>query len=137
MDIHFPKKFAHALTFSAILGKPFKLSEWEEIYRYLPAASSVKLELQREAEVTQDIQILQTVNAVKNPNAPKIMNVILKNIFRNRDWPELAEMLDEKFYEPSSDSGEVQMMKRMSGPSNDAGVQMSQEEVSVREQANR
>lgn len=132
MDIHMAKKFAHPLTFAAILGKPFKLSEWEEIYRYLPAASSVKLEQQREAEVTQDIQLLQTLNAVKNPNAPKIMNVILANIFRNRDWPELAEMLDEKFYEPSSDSGEVQMMKHMGGASNEHGIEMSAPERSVR-----
>lgn len=133
MDVAFAKKFAHPLTFSAILGKPFKLSDWEEIYRYVPAASSVKLELQRESEVMQDIQLIQTLGALKNPNVAKIMNVILKNIFRNRNWPELQEMLDEQFYEPSTDAGNLEMMKRMEGPSNEQGIEMSPIERGIRQ----
>lgn len=136
MDIIFAKKFAHPMTFALILGAPFKLADWEDVFRYVPAASSVKLELQRESEITQDIQLLQTIGAVKNPQAPKIMNVILRNIFRNRNWPELADMLDEKFYEPSSDAGELQMMQRIAGPSNEQGIEMSPTESSVRETAN-
>ena len=137
MDIHLAKKFAHPLTFSAILGRPFKLSEWEEIYRYLPAASSEKLEQQRDAEVQQDIQILQTLGAINDPKVKNIMNVVIKNIFRNRDWPELAEMLDTNYFEPKTDAGNVQMMNRMAGASNEQGIKMSQEEAGVREQANR
>ena len=136
MDIAFAKKFAHPLTFAAILGKQFRLSDWEEIYRYSPAASSVKLELQKESEVQQDTQLLQIIGSIKNPNAVKIMNVILKNIFRNRNWTELEGMLDENFYEPSSDTGEIQMMNRMQGASNEQGIPMSPMERGVRERAN-
>ena len=136
MDIAFAKKFAHPLTFAAILGKQFRLSDWEEIYRYSPAASSVKLELQKESEVQQDTQLLQIIGSIKNPNAVKIMNVILKNIFRNRNWTELEGMLDENFYEPSSDTGEIQMMNRMQGASNEQGIPMSSMEQRVRERAN-
>lgn len=137
MDIAFAKKFAHPLTFKAILGRPFRLSDWEEIYKYLPAASSVKLELQRESEVMQDTQLLQVLNAIQNPNKAKIMNEVIKNIFRNRDWPELTELLDEKFYEPTSDAGNVQMMNRVSGASNEQGVKMTPQEGNVRMMANK
>lgn len=137
MDIHFCKRFAHPLTIMSILGRPFKFSDWEEIYKYNPGASSVKLELQRESEVIQDTQLLQVLNSIQNPNKAKIMNEVLKNIFRNRDWPELTEMLDPNFYEPSSDAGNVQMMNRATGASNEQGIEMSPAESNVRTTANR
>ncbi len=94
MDIRFAKKFAHPLTFETILGAPFQFSDWEEIYRYIPAASSVKLEYQREQEVMQDTELIRVLSSVpSNPNIPKILNQLLANIFRNKDMTEAAKML--------------------------------------------
>ena len=134
MDVRFAKLFAHPLTFQAILGKPFSFGAWEEIYKYVPAASSVKLEHQKEAEIQQDIQLIPILASIQNPNMPKVVNMFLKNILKNRGKYKEAEMLDEKYFEPGSDSGEMQMMGRMGGetPSNEQGIPMSGEEKGVR-----
>ena len=139
MDVRFASKFAHKLTFQMILGRPFQYSDWEELYKYVPAASSVKLEHQKEAETTQDIQLLQILTQIQNPNVPKIQNKVLGNVFRNRGWEELTEMLDEKFYEPTSDAGNMQMMDKMMGssPSNEQRIEMSAPEKGVRRGAMR
>lgn len=136
MDVRFAKKFAHPLTFRAILGKPLNLSAWEEIYKYVPAASSVKLEHQKEAEIQQDIQLLPIIANVQNPNVPKVMNLFLKNILKNRGKYKEAELFDESFYEPSSGAGNMEMLNRMMKPgaeSNEQGIQMSGQERGVRE----
>ncbi|TES93498.1 MAG: hypothetical protein E3J94_01375 [Desulfobacteraceae bacterium] len=140
MDVRFAKKFAHKLTFETILGKPFKYSDWEELYRYIPAAASVKLEYQKEVEVQQDTQLLSIISAIQNPNVPKLQNAIIKNIYRNRNWDEeLSGLLDENFYEPTSEAGNMQMLDRMMGSkaSNEQGIQMSQQEKGVRGRAMR
>ena len=66
---------------------------------------------------------------------PKIVNVLWENILRNRNMPREAAMLDEQFYEASSDSGNMQMMKRTLGeaPSNEQGIPMSGQEKNVRQ----
>ena len=135
MDVRFAKKFAHRLTFATILGEPFRYSEWEEIYKYQPAASSVKLEHQKQAEIQEDIQLIQILASVPNPNTPMMLNHFLANIMRNRNEPKLANMLDEEYFEPQSDTGELQMMKkRMAGatPQNEQGLPMSGQEKGVR-----
>jgi hypothetical protein len=139
MSVRFAKKFAHPLTFQMILGKPFRYTDWEEQYKYVPAASSVKLEHQKEIETQQDIQLLQITAQIPNPNTPKIMNEIYKNIYRNRGWEELVALLDEDFYEPTSDAGNMQMLDRMMGskPSNERGIAMSPQEKGVRGRAMR
>ena len=50
MDIRFAKKFAHPLTFQLILGEPFQYTDLE-LYRFIPAASHVKVEYQKEIEM--------------------------------------------------------------------------------------
>jgi len=134
MDVLFAKKFAHPMTFQKILGKPFQYSEDEEFYKYIPGASSVKLEHQREVETTQDIQLIQILSSIQNPKMPALVNKFLQNILRNRNNPEAAAMLDEGFYEPKSDAGNLQVMQQMLGrtPSNQAGLDMSNEEKSTR-----
>lgn len=135
MDVNFAKKFAHPLTFRAILGRPFEYSEWEEIYKYIPAASSVKLEYQKESEIQQDTQLIQILMSIQNPKAVKVINKLLANIFRNRNLPTEAAFLDEDFYEPTSEAGNLAMMQKMlgRGPSNQNQVPMSSEERSVRQ----
>ena len=136
MDIRYAKKFTHPLTFQAILGRPFTYGGWEEKYRYVPAAASVKPEHQKETETLQDIQLLQTVASIQNPNVPKIINMFLRNILSNRNWDDAADLLDEDFYEPSSDAGNVNMLQRLMGggnvPSNEKGLPMSSPEKNVR-----
>jgi hypothetical protein len=137
MDILFAKKFAHPKTLEAIVGEKFLFGGQEEIYRYVPAASSVKLDQQKEVEIQQDIQLLQTIAPIQNPNTPKIMNILLGNIMRNRNMPQEAKLLDEDYFEPSSDAGNIQMLKRIMGKgnmaSNEKGLPMSNEEKGVRQ----
>jgi len=136
MDVNFAKKFAHPATFRAILGSPFEYSKWEEIYKYLPAASTVKLESRRENEIQQDTQLIQIMATINNPKASKVINKLLTNIFRNRNLPVEAEFLDEDFYEPVSEAGNMKMMQRAlrpGQPSNQNLLPMSTEERGVRE----
>ena len=139
MDIRLAKKFAHPLTFEMILGQKMLLGDWEDIYKYVPAAASVKLEHQKDAETQSDLQLMQVVGQVRNPNTAKVVNLFLKNIMRNRGWPEEAKLLDEEYFEPGSDSGNMQMMKRMMGgspkpgaTSNQSGARMSGMERGIR-----
>jgi hypothetical protein len=134
MDVRFAKKFAHSATFKKILGRDFNyLDDNEEVYRYIPAASSVKLEHQKQIEIQEDTQLLQIIQNVPNPNTAKVMNMILGNILRNRGWDKAAELFDESYYEPSSEAGNVQMLNRMAGAtSNDTGIEMSQQEKQTR-----
>jgi len=138
MDVIFAKKFAHPLTFQRILGKPFKYAEYEEIYNYIPAASSVKMEHQKQQETAEDIQLMGVLQNVQNPNTAKVLNILMANILRNRDMPKEAKLFDEDFYEPNSDAGNMQMMKKMLGntPSNQNNVPMSGQEKGVRNLAN-
>ncbi len=144
MDIRFAKKFAKQLTLDLIVTmgahkedkkpEPFSFSDWEEIYQYVPAAASVKIEYLKEKETTEDIQLLQILGSIKNPKAAKIMNRVLANIFRNRDMPVEADMLDEEYFEPESEEGKIKMLSDMMGASNEKGVPMSGQEKSVRRQ---
>jgi len=136
LDIVLAKKFAHPLTFRAILGHPFRFSDWEESYRYVPAASSVKLEMEKNASIQRATNLLAMTQNIKNPGVVKVQNRLLKHIFHLEDWEELDEMLDEKFYEPSSDAGNIQMIDRMRGASNEQGIEMSGQEAQTRETAN-
>ncbi|MCP4262815.1 MAG: hypothetical protein GY774_35700 [Planctomycetes bacterium] len=141
MDVRFAKKFANPLTFRRILGRPFMYSDiTEEVYKYVPAAASVKLEHQKRIETTEDIQLIQIVASIPNPKTPAILNRILQNVFRNRDWEELAEMLDEDYFEPQGEAGNMQMINRMIGGepnSNQNQVPMSGREKLTRNMANR
>ena len=73
---------------------------------------------------------------MQNPKVAKIMNNILANIFRKRDMPVEGDLLDEDYFEPQSDAGQMQqMMSTMQGAtSNDSGVPMSGQEQNVRQQ---
>lgn len=138
MDVRLAKKFAHPKTLQFILGDAFQYGDFEEIYKYVPAASSVKLEQQREMEVTQDTQLIQVLSGIQNPGVSRLINIILANIFRNREWPELVPGLglDEEFYEPSSNAGNMQMLNRMIGPgavSNQNNLRMTGPERNVRQ----
>jgi hypothetical protein len=136
MDVMFAKKFAHPLTFQTIIGSPFVFGDWEDIYKYQPCAAAVKLEAQKEVEIQQDLQLMQIVAPMQNPNTPKIMNFLLGNILRNRNMPKMADMFDEEYFEPSSEEGKLEMMKRRmnsSAPSNEQGIPMGQEQAGVRE----
>jgi hypothetical protein len=137
MDVEFARKFAHPVTFKKILGEDFQYDEFtEELYKYIPAASSVKLEYQKDAEIAQDIQLLQVVSSIQNPGVAKIQNKLIANIFRNRNWEEVAKLLDEDFYEAKSEAGNAEMLKRSIGQgatSNQAGIEMSQQERTARE----
>ena len=145
MDIRFAQKFAHPLTFLKILGEPFKFIPWEEIYRYVPAAASVKMEHQKESQTREDIQLIQIFSAINNPNTPKILNILWGNILRNRDMPQQAAMFDEDYFEPGSEEGRLgQLMDKVGGkgparpplggapPSNQNNVPMTGSEQGVR-----
>ena len=135
MTLRFAQLFAHPLTIVAILGEPLKFDRWVDEYKYIPCASSVKLPAQAEAEIQQDIQLMQTVASIQNPGVPKIMNYLISDILRNRNKPQLAKMFDEDYFEPGSDAGQMQqMMKQLTpgAPSNQNELPMSQQEVGVR-----
>jgi hypothetical protein len=136
MTVRFAQKFAHPLTFISILGEAFHYDKFMEEYKFLPMVSSVKSPEQTEVEIREDIQLLQLVATVPNPNTPKIMNYLLGNILRNRDKPQLAEMFDEDFFEPKTDAGQMEMMQRSLGAgtaSNEQGIPMSAQERSTRQ----
>jgi hypothetical protein len=137
MDIRMAKKFAHPKTFEFILGKPFMFGDWEEIYRYQPAAAAVKLDYQKDIETQQDIQLIQIFSSVQNPNTPKILNALWANILRNRNMPDMADKFDEQYFEPQSEAGNLNMMQRMlsggaGGVSNQNDVPVSEPEQVVR-----
>ena len=136
MDVMFAKKFAHPLTFQTIIGSPFVFGDWEDIYRYQPCATAVKLEAQKEVEIQQDLQLMQIIAPMQNPNTAKMVNYFLANILRNRNAPKMADMLDESYFDPQSEGGQMEMMRRrMNGntPSNQNGVPMGQEQAGARE----
>jgi len=135
MDIRFAKKFAHPLTFQRILGRSFQFGEWEEIYKYTPAASSVKLELQKEREVQEDMQLMQVVGSVPNPNTAKVLNILMRNILRNRGMPEEEKLFAEEYFEPKTDAGQLERINQQiepGSPSNQNGAAMSLIERNVR-----
>jgi hypothetical protein len=138
MDVRFASMFAHPKTFQKILGAQFKYGEFgEEVYNYVPAASSVKLEHQKNAEIQEDLQLMQVFGSFKNPKAAKVMNVFLKNILRNRNMDEEAAMFDEDYFEPSSEAGNVQALNKMiqgGAESNEQGIEQSPTERNVRQQ---
>ena len=58
------------------------------------------------------------------------------NILRNRNMPKEAALFDENYFEPGSEAGQIEMMRRrVSGnaPSNQNGVPMGQDQAGVRE----
>ena len=137
MDIAFAKKFAHPLTFQWILGKPFNPGEWEDLYKYVPAASSVKLDEQKDAEIQQDIQLISILQGLNNPNTAKLLNKFIGNILKNRGYAEEAKILDEEFFEPGTAEGRAErIMGQMKGPSNEHGIEMSGKEAAVRGRMN-
>ena len=136
MTLRFAQMFAHPLTFISMLGEAFHFDEWKEQYKFQPVASSVKLQEQKEKEIQEDIQIMQIVQGINNPNTPKILNYCLSNILRNRNKPQLATLFDEEFFEPASDAGQMQMIQKTLGagtPQNEYGLPMSGQERSVRQ----
>lgn len=136
MDVAFAKKFAHPLTFQTIIGSPFVYGDWEDIYRYQPCATAVKLEAQKETEIRQDLQLVQIFAAIQNPNTMKILNVLWGNILRNRDMPKEAAMFDEEYFAPENPGGQMQMLQRhMNGgmSSNEEGLPMGGTQANVRE----
>jgi hypothetical protein len=136
MNVRFAKKFAHKKTMEKILGEAFQYGDFgEEMYRYIPAAASVKLEHQKAAEIQEDLQLMQVLGNVQNPNTPKVMNKLLANIFRNRNMDDAAELFDEDYFEPSGDAGNVQMLNKIMGSpaSNEKGIKMSPQEKGVRQ----
>ena len=136
MDVAFAKKFAHPLTFQTIIGSPFVYGDWEDIYRYQPCATAVKLEAQKETEIRQDLQLVQIFASIQNPNTPKILNVLWGNILRNRDMPKEAAMFDEEYFAPDNPGGQMQMLqRRMNGDmaSNEEGLPMGGTQANVRE----
>lgn len=136
MDIRFAQKFAHPLTFVKILGSQFKFGDWEEIYQYVPAASSVKTEYQKDAQTREDIQLIQIFAGINNPNTMKILNALWANILRNRDMPQEAAAFDEQYFEPGTEAGQMQQLTQMLNggtPNNQQGIGMSPTEQNVRQ----
>lgn len=134
-DVRYAMKFAHPKTFEKILGEPFKYDETgKEVYFYRPAASAVKLDQQKDKEIQEDIQLIQILQGLQNPNAAKLVNLFISNILRNRNHPvEADSLLDEGFYEPKSQAGELQMLDRMTGAvSNQNDVPMTRAEQMTR-----
>ena len=136
MTLRFAQKFAHPLTFLALLGEPFKFDQYLDEYKFRPCASSVKLPEQREAEIQQDLQILQIVSSIPNPNQAKVVNYFIRNILRNRNRPEMVPLFDEKYFEPQTPAGQMQRMLGMGveqgTASNEEGIPMSPQERATR-----
>lgn len=135
MDIRLVKKFAHPLTLKAILGQEYIMGDWEDLYKYVPAAASVKLEHQKDMEIQQDMQLIQVVATVSNPNTAKVVNMLLNNILKNRGKHEAAKLLDEDYFEPQGEAGNMTMMKRMmtGKASNQNGIPMGGAQSNVRQ----
>ena len=138
MTLRFAQKFAHPLTFLSILGEPFKFDEMLGEYKYIPCASAVNSEQQRELEVQQDLQLLQTFAPLLqiNPGISKVINELLANIAMNRNKPKMAAMLDENWFEPQTEGGQMARMTNQIGagaPSNEQGIPMSMTERSLRQ----
>lgn len=137
MDVRFASMFAHPKTFQKILGEMFRYGDFgEELYKYIPAASSVKLEHQKEIEINQDMQLLQVLANFNNPKTAAVLNVLLQNIFRNRNMEVAAAQFDEEHFEPRSEAGNIQQIKGMiesGSESNEQGIEQSPNERSVRQ----
>ena len=135
MTIRFAQKFAHPMTFISLLGEAFKFDQFHEEYKFRPVASSVKLEQQKEVEIKEDMQLIQMLSSMQNPNTAKMINYFMANILRNRGVPQMAEMLDEKYFEPQSEEGKTAMVMNSIGagtPSNEQGIPMSDVERGAR-----
>jgi hypothetical protein len=137
MNMRFFQKFGHPMTAITMLGEPLKFDMWSEEYKYQPVASSVKMDQQKEKEIQEDIQLMQIVQAIPNPNTPKVINYLLANILRNRNKPHLAKQmqLDENYFEPGNQGGAPAERGMMGGASNQNQIPMSTSEASVREGA--
>ena len=135
MNMRFYQRFGHPMTAIMMLGEPLQFDQWADEYKYQPVASSVKMDQQKEKEIQEDIQLMQIVQAVPNPNTPKVLNYLLANILRNRNKPHLAKemQLDENYFEPGNQGGTERGM--MGGQSNQNQIPMSTNEASVREGA--
>jgi len=133
MDIRFAEKFAHPLTAAKILGEPFQWGGPDDFYKYQPAASSVKLEHQKEQEIQEDVQLIQVLMNINNPKTPAVVNMLLQNILRNRNMPKEAALFDEEYFEPKTDAGQLQQIEKQLGyESNQNGIPASTKERSVR-----
>ena len=119
------------------MGEPFQYSDFgEEMYSYIPAAASVKLEHQKDAEIQQDMQLIQIAATIQNPATPAVINVLWANILRNRNMDEEAAKFDEDHFEPSTEAGQQkQMMNQIMGSpaSNEKDIPMSKTEKGVRQ----
>lgn len=139
MSLRFAQKFSHPLTIISILGEPFQFDQVfiRDEYKFRPCASSVKLPEQREIEIQQDLQLLQMMAGINNPNTPKVINYLLQNIARNRNRPELIPMLDPGYFEPQTPAGQMQQLLGRGAPaqgtaSNEEGLPMSPAERMTR-----
>lgn len=134
MDIRFARKFAHPLSAPLLLGEPFQWGGPEDFYKYHPAASSVKLEHQKQQEIQEDIQLIQVLMNINNPKTPAVVNMLLQNILRNRDMPKEAALFDEEYFEPQTDAGQLQQIENKLGgyDNNQNGIPASTKERSVR-----
>lgn len=138
MDIRFAKKFAHKLTAFKILGEPFQFGGPDDFYKYIPAASSVKLEHQKEREIQEDIQMIQVLMNINNPKTPAVVNMLLQNILRNRNMPKEAALFDEEYFEPQTEAGQLSQLEDKLGgyDNNQNGIPASTKERTVREATN-
>jgi len=133
--MRFAQKFAHPATYLMIVGEPVQFDRYAEEFKYCPRASSVKMQDQKEQEVREDLQLMQIVGSIQNPGSAKILNMLLANILRNKGMPVEAQLFDEKFFEPQTPAGMLQMMGGGIAPgaqSNQRGVPMTGTERRVR-----
>jgi len=139
MSIRFAQKFSSPLTFLMTLGEPFNFDIWEEEYQYEPKAAAVKLDQQKEVEIQQDIQLIQILSTVPNPNTAQVLNYFIGHILRNRNEPKIAALFDEQFgAQQAARNPEKETINGIrtgnAPPSNQNGLAMSQSERSVRNQ---
>lgn len=138
MTLKFAQKFAHPMTFLALLGEPFHFDQYLDQYKFRPCASSVKLPEQRDREIQEDLQLIQIVSSIQNPNTPKVVNYFLRNIMRNRNRPEMVALFDEQYFEPSTPAGQLERMVGGGGEveqgtaSNERGIAQSASERMTR-----
>jgi hypothetical protein len=136
MTLRFAQKFGHPMTFLALLGEPFQFDQYLEEYKFRPCASSVKMPEQRERQIQENLQLLQVIAPIQNPNTPKMINYLIGDILRCRNQPQLATMLREDYFEPQTPAGQMQQLInpgiQPGAPSNEKDLAMSASERMTR-----
>ena len=142
MTLRFAQMFAHPLTFLSIIGEPFEFDQFLNEYKFISSLSSVDLPEQVEVKIQQNLQLLQVLTPLlqTNPGVAAMINQIYADILRLRNRPQMAARLDENFFEPQTEAGQLERFNNgliePGATSNEQGIPQSVAERSTRTRIN-